>query len=500
MKIKFSKCWAVVLFVFITILLPFYIPNEGYSQIGEDKFLFFLYGMACFILTGIVLALFNFRESAFGKNIFSINVISKSDIFCAGYLVSVLLSFIFSVNKKTALFGNEEWNMGLITQVCLVFLYFVFSRCKIPIKKCVYAVCIAGIPLALLAIFNVFGLHPIPIKAPHPLYVSTIGNINWFCGYFIIIVAMEIMIYFYSEDRKAKILWGTALTISLAALILQSSASGYAALFVLLLILLKPALSDLEKLLNYIEILLFLSGSCTLIYLTGYFAPGAYVIDDPYIDIIVFSPLGFIFWVICMALYIFLQSRMQPLKLQFLHKYIVFSILTIFIGYLTLCILNTANPKITPILNGNGLFTFDRFWWSTRGGTYTVGVQAYLSFPWYRWFIGIGPDCFLSYVYDNMDAIPMAQYFRTQPLANAHNELLTCLINYGLLGAVSYAGLFITNIKNSLKSTNPFVKIITFGILGYIINNFFSFSQILNTPFIFVLLGITENLRKAENS
>ena len=154
----------------------------------------------------------------------------------------------------------------------------------------------------------------------------------------------------------------------------------------------------------------------------------------------------------------------KDFNLSFLYKYIIGIVITLFLGYLVVCLINTLMPDVTPFLNGISAFTFDRFWWSTRGGTYAIGVQAYVSLPWWRKLLGIGPDCFLTYVYDNLDKVTVAKSFRLQPLANAHNEFLTMLVNTGLFGLISYAGIFIMTIKNAIKSTRPFMKVILFGV------------------------------------
>lgn len=491
MYTKLSKLWAGLMFIFIAVFLPLYIPLSGYSFIGTEKYYFFLYGMVVFSICGILFFIYLLLNKKIGK-------FSVADFFMLAYAISCMISFLFSSHKKIALLGNEEWNMGLISQLLFVLIYFGISRYITHIKYCIYAVCITGVPMALLAIVNRFGFYPLPIKGKHPLYISTIGNINWFCGFFIMIVAIELVLYFYSKRKKEKWLLGCALFISLLALICQGSMSGYAALLILLLILLKPALCSKQSFLTYLEICIFLFGGCTLTYISGYFIPGTYAEYDPIINLVAFSPLPCICLFIVTVFYIIICFCTKEFHLQFLYKYLIGIIITLFVSYLVLCLINTLLPNVTPFLNGISAFTFDRFFWSTRGGTYAIGVQAYVSLSWWRKFVGIGPDCFLTYVYDNLDKVTVAKSFTLQPLANAHNEFLTMLVNTGLFGLISYAGIFIISIRNALTRTKPFIKVILFGILGYMMNNIFSFQQVVSTPFVFVLLGMLENLSRKE--
>lgn len=308
------------------------------------------------------------------------------------------------------------------------------------------------------------------------------------------------VLYFEAKTAKTKWLFGSVLFLSFLAMICQGSISGYVTILVLMLILLKSALKEKAALLTYLEICLLLFGGCSLMYMTGYFIPNTFVEYDPITYLVAFSPLPLICLFVTFLVHMLICFTTKDLHLTALYKYIVTFTGVAFILYLLLCLINTLFPDITPFLNGISAFTFDRFWWSTRGGTYTIGVQAYVSLPWWRWLIGIGPDCFLTYVYDNLDKVTMAKCFKLQPLANAHNEFLTMLVNTGLFGVVSYVGIFVSSIKKTLKSENLFIKVILFGILGYIINNFFSFQQVISTSFVFVLLGILENLLREERA
>lgn len=492
---KLSKLWAGLLFAFIALLLPLYIPKNGYLYIGTEKFYFFFCGMCFLSFLGIPIFFY-----ALSKRKLQIFHFSRTDVFVLCFALACCVSSLFSINKNVALIGNEEWNMGLVSQLLFVVIYFGISRYLTHIRHCIYAVCIIGIPMALLTIVNRFGFYPLPIRGQHPLYVSTIGNINWFCGFFIIITAMEMVLYFEAKTAKTKWLFGSVLFLSFLAMICQGSISGYVTILVLMLILLKSALKEKAALLTYLEICLLLFGGCSLMYMTGYFIPNTFVEYDPITYLVAFSPLPLICLFVTFLVHMLICFTTKDLHLTALYKYIVTFTGVAFILYLLLCLINTLFPDITPFLNGISAFTFDRFWWSTRGGTYTIGVQAYVSLPWWRWLIGIGPDCFLTYVYDNLDKVTMAKCFKLQPLANAHNEFLTMLVNTGLFGVVSYVGIFVSSIKKTLKSENLFIKVILFGILGYIINNFFSFQQVISTSFVFVLLGILENLLREERA
>ena len=120
---KLAKTWAGLLFGFIALLLPLYIPKNGYYDIGEEKFKFFLCGMSILTLVGMLLFLLSFFQKK--KTRFHLNSI---DVFAILFACFCSVSFLFFGHKDIALIGNEEWYMGLISQLLFVIIYFGISR------------------------------------------------------------------------------------------------------------------------------------------------------------------------------------------------------------------------------------------------------------------------------------------------------------------------------------------------------------------------------------
>ena len=81
-------------------------------------------------------------------------------------------------------------------------------------------------------------------------------------------------------------------------------------------------------------------------------------------------------------------------------------------------------------------------------------------------------------------------------LTNVHNEWFNILINGGILGLVSYAGIFMTSIRRFLQKDHRDVLLtgIAAAAVSYMAYNFFCYQQICCTPFMFMLMGIGEYL------
>ena len=86
-------------------------------------------------------------------------------------------------------------------------------------------------------------------------------------------------------------------------------------------------------------------------------------------------------------------------------------------------------------------------------------------------------------------------------LTNAHNEWLTVLVDTGMLGLISYAGIFVSAIVSFLKKEKGgkqelMVLAAGFCMLAYTVNNMFSFQQTMNVTTMFMILGMAEGIAK----
>ena len=85
----------------------------------------------------------------------------------------------------------------------------------------------------------------------------------------------------------------------------------------------------------------------------------------------------------------------------------------------------------------------------------------------------------------------LQEYFAGNRLTNAHNELLTMLVNFGIVGTMSYYGIYISYLHSMMKNDrNPYGLSIGIAVACYVIHNMVSFANILNLPFLIVLLAM----------
>ena len=74
------------------------------------------------------------------------------------------------------------------------------------------------------------------------------------------------------------------------------------------------------------------------------------------------------------------------------------------------------------------------------------------------------------------------------------------MINGGILGAVAYAGIYVTQIRRCLRGwrQNALLLGIAASCVSYMCYNFFCYQQVLCTPFIFILMGIGEYILRQQ--
>ena len=196
--------------------------------------------------------------------------------------------------------------------------------------------------------------------------------------------------------------------------------------------------------------------------------------------------------------------------LRFFSLIFLFLIAMSGIIFLALLVKNTLSPGSIGFLSRYSVFTFTPEWGSKRGATWRAGFLCFAEQPLLKKLIGIGPDC--MGIYTLQDAgLPIKELLQAQfsglTLTNTHNEWLTILLNLGILGLCGFMGMtgsacfrfFCCGIKGHGKYSH-FIGACGMCVFAYTVHNLFSFQQITNVTLLFLLLGIGENCRKAEES
>ena len=250
---KISK-FAVHFYVLVLFLiLPLYAP-EGYVHLGNYKCKLYLYGAVLAAamlllawLINIIISLITFKQSSAAKagyaevetgyaeietgyaeadagyaaakagyaEVETNNAVVETGYFLAGlkapdicmllFGLSIILSTILSVDFGKAVTGENGWYCGCIMQLLAVFYYFVFRKEERWDRYCRICLYLASGLAFSFTVLNRFLIFPLPFMRDDSLFVSTLGQINWFCGYASILLPYAMgQLYLLMSSTPAK--------------------------------------------------------------------------------------------------------------------------------------------------------------------------------------------------------------------------------------------------------------------------------------------------------
>lgn len=498
----YARIITYVYLLFIIVLSPFYAP-QGYVDIGINKFRFFrTTGIICFVMlvpAAIVLLLIRWKK----REALKLSVTDKAVLL---YGASVIVSFACTAWKEDALWGTEGWYMGTLTQLMFVATYFAVSG-FMENEKIWYSILLAvSFLVFLLGLLNRFSVYPLQMEGANPIFISTLGNINWFCSYWMVVFPIGLVLYWLGEGdtalKKGALL--IYIVVGFMTGIVQGSSSGFLALGAMLAVLFCLSFRTGEKLLRWLELMLLFSVSAFLISVLKSWFPNSLnyqdIIEEKITEFSSVMPVLSTL-VVCYAVMHYLIKRKKLIikKFTFLRNTIVGMVFAMAIAIAGLIVYYSVTPEAAQNSQIAQAFVIDSDWGNSRGTTWKAGVEAFRIMTIGEKLVGIGPDCFHKYVYSVGEiANLLYDVFGEARLTNAHNEWLTILINMGICGFLTYASIFITAVLRQLKAVKnkEIVLVSMVCIISYIVHNMVSFQQVICTPVVFILLGIGERIVK----
>lgn len=511
----------------VMVWMPFYF-TDGYSRIGTNKYEFlysvstkvgFLFLPVAFLYLLLLGSRYFLLEKRHKQDRWGFRKdFSLTDKLMLGYGAAVILSYLCTDYKEmtdygSAWKGSNGWYMGLVSQLIFVVVYFAVSRFWKRYKWMLAVWLVVVLAVFGLGYLNRFGIRPIEMQGASMWFISTIGNINWYCGY---IVPIFFGVLYYSWSGAEKKSWVKGLLLlwvvaGFATLLTQGSRSVFLALAAALVTLYLLSMRSGARMQAFFSCLLCMGVACAgTCFLRTYYGE-KYLYEDNIFDLLTNSRAAF--GILAVALVGWLTVRLlnfkkkAPVKLFTAVGYggcVLAGILVI--AFLVLGIMNTKNPGSIGALSEEPLFQFNLSWGSQRGVTLAAGVMCFLDQDLLGKLVGVGPDCMAMYVHSGVNADLLAmveEYFGDLNLTNAHCEWLTVLVNTGILGLVTYAGMIISAIVRYLKGgkNSAIVGACGLGILAYTANNMVSFQQSMGAITLFLILGIGEAyLREAKKS
>lgn len=503
----FTNAYLLILFC----IYPFYMP-KGYVDIGEAKYRFFLYvslaALTILIFLAILGSIKGIRCRRKEGEAYLINWsrfrISITDLPVVLLALEVSLSYYLSDFRKEAFWGTEGWRIGLILILSLCGLYFVISRQWKSSPYIWYAAMAASGVVFLLGVLDRFSIYLIPLSIRDPAFISTLGNINWFCGYLTVLVPVGACIFLSAKTLAEKWISGCYLFVAFAAGFCQGSDSVFLFFGALFLILLWVSISEKE----WVSRWFFLIGvwgvaGGAVRFLTELFPEGYNYEWDNFCFKAASSNwlVPVVFFCLAAGLILKKKNIKFPENNRGIQRIRVL-LAGIFIAVVFFwAVLSFWNIRWgTSGLGENYPFFFHGDWGNGRGATWSAGIRIFKEMDGIGKLFGIGPDCFSAYAYSQPQIAGLLRdYFGDSRLTNAHNELLTSLVNIGIVGTVFYFGIFVSGMVRCLKEAKKksYLLIPAVSIFCYLVHNMVSFAQVLNLPYVFLILAMGEGMLRS---
>ena len=501
--------------ILIIAVMPFY-NEEGYAHIGTDKATFFrtvsVNGAKVILPLLAVWLILMAVEKIKKKEHFQVKL-SVTDGFALLYAFSLILSYLCSDYKADALWGALGWYMGFVPQMILLAIYFLVSRCWNPRKWLFGLFLPVSAVVFLLGILNRFDIYPIDMKIDRSGFISTIGNMNWYCGYLVSIFFAGYYLLWVSEKPQRErrylrqILLYLYVVIGFSSLVTQGSMSGLLALAVVLVVTFCLSAQNQRRVQMFGLLMLTLSAGCLIMLLLRICLPERFNYEETATDLLTYSILPLIMVAVTLFFYVLMiyagKKETHPVKvMKVAAKALAILCPVLLCTVIGMIIANTKHPGSLGALSENSFFTFNAAWGSNRGGTWTIGIRCFGEQSFLHKLIGVGPDCMSAYLYTggSESLLEAARIqFGELTLTNAHCEWLTVLVNTGILGLVGFAGMMVSAIVRFLKAGMETLKkegliagACGLCLLAYTVNNSFSFQQSMSAATVFAVLGMGE--------
>lgn len=491
--------------------LPLYI-GEGYWNLGDTKYMLFknitLLCLGIWLAVGLSMGIWQAAKQAGSRKAGKSGRQGLSIVDCAmaSYGICVVLSALCSQYGELAWKGYDGWYMGAVSQILFVGIYFFVSRQYGGERWPLYLGEAALFAVTLLGLLHRLGIDPLGLlkywnykKWEYSHMLSTLGNINWLCGYYSVALALGVVHFLWEERVWLKAILYVAAVMSFVLLGVQGSQGGLLILAVCVVVCLflgrrrRELLQGVWALLTGFFLCMPIMG--WMMDLRGNLA--AVVADGN-----VFDSVKWYAWLIAAAACLVACLCCRRKRRSFLYRR-------------PIKILLLAGLAIGLALAGWGLLLrgIDDSFGNGRGLLWRIAVQGFRETDLKGKLLGAGPDCYAEAVFNRLGAgtdVWKGERWEHAVFTNAHNEFLSQLCNVGILGTVSYIAVFLTGLWRygrgcaEDQGRSPDTCYLWIGLLAiamYGAHSLISFQQVLNAPLLFLVLGICEErLRLKEKS
>ncbi len=524
---RFMKHLVSMYLFLMFIIYPLYYENKYYNM-GEAKwhfFRFWTYGVfkgdpealivpitPLIFLAGFLWYQYTLYKEGLLKKSWNPRNMSVVDLFVLIYAVAVIISALLAQDKSKVIWGYKGWFMGLAAQMAFVLIYYFVSRFWRWDEVMLILYLAASSIVYIFGICNRFLIDPLQMYVGLdayyiPQFLSTLGQATWYSSFVCSVFPIGMFAYWHYDNRIVRILSGIYVALGFMTMITQDSDSAFFAFLAMFSALFFFSFDSMKHIKRFVEILIIGFASWKVIGLLQLAFPEQAVEIGALMTFVSQSPLTWVLVVIPAAIYYFLlrfEKKEAGVGMEVdvskfrIVRTLYFALLIAGLAAAVLYIaLNTMGVLPESLSSTNNYLLFDDRWGSNRGSSWMISVSSFLKVmkddPLTAIF-GIGPDSFYNLVYRYHSADLIAKWGENTTLTCAHNEWMTAIINIGIVGGLSYLGIFLSSIRRFGSNVDKYTELVApvMCICSYMAHNFFCYQQIICTPMIFIIIGAGE--------
>lgn len=508
--------WSeLIVWCYLAVMLgiyPLYYRNN-YADIGTAKYLFFRLVTVVMLLYLIVAQLCKyFFETRKEKIKIHLSVMDRVVLI---YGSAVVVSWCLSSFRAEGIIGSDGWYMGLLSQVMFVGIYFAVSRFGTEESWPLWVAGVSSFAAFLLAYLNRFDIDPLGMYEGFNQkkgYLGVIGQATLYSSYVSVILPFAMGIYVTTDWNNMKRgpwirgLLCAFLFLGFGSGITQSSDSFYLGMGAAFLFFLWFAMGDLAIWKKYVEIGILAVASAKFTGILQIMFPERVPALDPISFLVTKSSWGWLVLaagILCYVITCLAEKWYEKKRILGIPR-VIRCVRTVFYVMILLAVLSlpilvwlVTTGKTSGnfgVLEESGYMVFGPSWGNGRGTIWSYAVKVFQEYPLFRKLFGIGPDVLIYYTLEYHKA-----ELATSVLLgarNAHNEWLTAVVDYGIIGGAAYIGIFLTSLVRSVKNykNRPVLLAMGAAVIAYMGHNISCYQQAICTPLIFMVMGTAEYL------
>ena len=480
----FFKIWAILLCVILAMLGILYIVLDLQNQASSPT------------------ALKRFIDAFKPKNWKKYFIIT--DLFFIIMIISMTISTIFSNFKEEAFFGIAGRYQGLECWIMYFIAYIAITRTFKYKRLYLDFAILAGAFASIWGILDFFWLDPFRFfvgvsESQKSMFASSIGNLNTYTNYTIMIFALAATLYILEKNNIKAIVYLIFSLIASIGTICGFSDNAVLGFFGFYVIIPFFILKDRKKLIRYLITIDVLFLSIFIFYIALQFPHNAYQ-GSFFIDLsnVSIARYAFIpFTIIIVILYLMFKKFGpidKPLPKAILLVYM--ALLLIGFALVTYIILDMnvfkQHVELWSKIPSSHQLIFDDNWGTHRGHNWRIAFTNFTqNFSLFQRLFGYGPDTYLIISERTFYEEMVSRYGEVYD--SAHNEYINYLMCEGLIGLISYLGIFISGIVTALKKMNKNIFILApiMAVIVYMVQAVVNIAIPITTPIFFTFLYIS---------